>query len=191
MPSGSRPDADRSRTGLKTVETLSLTYGELADRLGIEREAARQLVKRRRWVKWKGNDGQVRISIPEESLTNRSETGARPYEETGAEPVENRVEPGVLAVLTRHIERLESQLDEAQKRAGDLALQREAAVASALAERDTAQSERDVIRTERDAVTAQVEALRSALAAAEQDRDRWHHAATNQPRRWWQWRRAG
>lgn len=173
------------------METLSLTYAELADRLGIEREAARQLVKRRRWMKWKGNDGQVRISIPEEALSDRSSTGTRPDEETGSEPVADRIEPGVLSVLTRHIERLEAQLEEAQKRAGE-----RDAIAG---ERDAARAERDVLAAQiealRDSTSTQVDALRAALVAAERDRDRWHEVATApapEPARrgWWPFRRA-
>jgi hypothetical protein len=168
------------------VDTLSLTYAELAERLGIEREAARQLVKRRRWMKYKGNDGQVRISVPEESLSDRSSSGLRPEGETSVEPVDNRIESGVLPVLNRHIERLEAQLEEAIKRAGD---------------RDAIAKQRDEIAKERDLVIAQIEslnnstkmqvdALRAALAATEKDRDRWHEVATLKPepverRSWW------
>jgi hypothetical protein len=164
------------------VETLSLTYGELADRLGIEREAARQLVKRKRWPKWKGNDGQLKVSIPEEALSNRSSSGARPEDESGADPVDNRIEAGLLPVLNRHIERLEAQLDEALKRAGD---------------RDEVAKERDLLVAQiealNDSTKLQVEALKAALAAAERDRDRWHEAATLKPepvapverRSWW------
>jgi hypothetical protein len=173
------------------VETLSLTYAELADRLGIEREAARQLVKRKRWPKWKGNDGQLKVSIPEEALSARSETGLRPENETGADPVADRAETGVIPVLTRHIERLEAQLEEALKRAGDRD--------SVAAERDAARSEREVLAAQievlRDSTTTQVEALRAALAAAERDRDRWHESATRTPepapKRWWWQRLAG
>jgi hypothetical protein len=76
-----------------------------------------------------------------------------------------------MAVLTRHIERLEAQLEEALKRAG----------------------ERDELLTQRDVLTTQVDALRAALAAAERDRDRWHDLATLKPepvapverRSWW------
>jgi hypothetical protein len=164
------------------VETLSLTYGELADRLGIEREAARQLVKRKRWPKWKGNDGQLKVSIPEEALSNRSSPGVRPEDESGADPVDNRIEAGLLPVLNRHIERLEAQLDEALKRAGD---------------RDEVAKERDLLVAQiealNDSTKLQVEALKAALAAAERDRDRWHEAATLKPepvapverRSWW------
>jgi hypothetical protein len=162
------------------VETLSLTYGELADRLGIEREAARQLVKRKRWPKWKGNDGQLKVSIPEEALSNRSSSGARPEDESGEDPADNRIEAGLLPVLNRHIERLEVQLDEALKRAGD---------------RDEVAKERDLLVAQiealRDSTTIQVDALKAALAAAERDRDRWYEVATTPapepapPRAWW------
>ncbi len=171
------------------METLHLTYAEIAERLGIEREAARQLVKRKRWPKWKGNDGQLKVSVPEEALSNRTSTGLRPDDETGADPVDNRMETGVLPVLNRHIERLEAQLEEALKRAGD---------------RDEIAKQRDEVAKQRDMLTAQIEslndstkiqvdALRAALAAAERDRDRWHEVATAKPeqaapterRSWW------
>jgi hypothetical protein len=164
------------------VETLHLTYAEIAERLGIEREAARQLVKRKRWPKWKGNDGQLKVSIPEEALSNRTSTGLRPDDETGADPVDNRMQTGFLPVLNRHIERLEAQLEEALKRAGD---------------RDEVAKERDLliaqIESLNDSTKIQVDALRAALAAAERDRDRWHEVATAKPeqaapaerRSWW------
>ncbi len=68
-----------------------------------------------------------------------------------------------MVVLTRHIERLETQLGEALKRAG---------------ERDELMAQRDAARAERGIATTQVEALKAALAAAETDRDRWHNLAT-------------
>jgi hypothetical protein len=156
-----------------------LTYDEIAERLGMGRESARTLVKRKRWARQQGNDGRARIGVPLEEIASRQDQSGerspeRPEEQSPERSEERTGE--VLAVLTRHIERLEAQLNEAHKRAAD---------------RDEIATQRDAIRTERDVVTAQVEALRAALTAAEQDRDRWHHAATNQPRRWWQWRRAG
>jgi hypothetical protein len=39
-----------------------LTCDELADRLGIGRESARTLVKRKRWARKPGNDGRARIA---------------------------------------------------------------------------------------------------------------------------------
>jgi hypothetical protein len=165
------------------MSTVWLTYDELAERLGIERESARQHVKRKHWARQRGNDGKVRIGVPEEVLSTRSE----PDTEGGTEPVQAPVQPavqdpGVTAVLTRHIERLEVQLEEALKRAGD---------------RDEVAKERDLliaqIESLNDSTKIQVDALRSALAAAERDRDRWHEVATAKPeqaapserRSWW------
>lgn len=51
---------------LMTTETL--TYKELAARLGIKLASARRLVMRKRWPKAKGNDGETRITIPLEAL---------------------------------------------------------------------------------------------------------------------------
>lgn len=145
------------------MTTVWLTYDELAERLGIERESARQHVKRKHWARQKGNDGKVRIGVPEEVLSARSE----PDTEGGTDAVHTPAhapapDPSVTAVLTRHIERLEAQLEETLKRAG---------------ERDELVIQRDMARTERDIASTQVEALRTALAAAERDRDRWHHLA--------------
>jgi hypothetical protein len=165
------------------MSTVWLTYDELAERLGIERESARQHVKRKHWSRQRGNDGKVRIGVPEEVLSAKSE----PDTEGGSEPVQAPVQPpvqdpGVTVVLTRHIERLEAQLEEALKRAGD---------------RDEVAKDRDLLIAQIESLntsrTMQVDALRAALAAAERDRDRWHEVATTPapeplPRRSW-WRR--
>jgi hypothetical protein len=165
------------------MSTVWLTYDELAERLGIERESARQHVKRKHWARQRGNDGKVRIGVPEEVLSARSE----PDTEGGTEPVQVPIQPpvqdpGVTAVLTRHIERLEAQLEEALRRAGD---------------RDEVAKQCDLliaqIESLNDSTKIQVDALRAALAAAERDRDRWHEAATAKPeqaapserRSWW------
>ena len=162
------------------MEVQWLTYDELAERLGIGRESARTLVKRKRWARQTGNDGRARIGLPVEELEARSESAARaeqeqdqPGEQAGDRSLDRASEhsPEVMAVLTRHIERLEAQLEEALKRAG----------------------ERDELLTQRDVLTTQVDALRAALAAAERDRDRWHDVATLKPepvapverRSWW------
>ena len=50
-------------------DTVWITYDELADRLRIGRESARRLVLRKRWAKRKGNDGRVKIGVPDEALS--------------------------------------------------------------------------------------------------------------------------
>lgn len=153
-------------------ELIWLTYDELADRLGIERESARQQVKRKRWARRPGNDGKVRIGVPEDVLHPGTEAGSQdgtdPVQSPAHEPIQvpDQV-PAVIGVLTRHVERLELQLEAALSRSAD----------------------RDALVAERDVLTVQVEALRAALAAAERDRDRWHEATRTpepiQPSSWW------
>jgi hypothetical protein len=67
-----------------------LTYDELAERLGIERESARQHVKRKRWARRPGNDGKVRIGVPEEVLSPGSEGETDPVQPPVQEPAQPR-----------------------------------------------------------------------------------------------------
>lgn len=50
------------------MDTQSLTYRELADRLGVKLESARKTVMRRRWQRTTGNDGLVRVLVPADAL---------------------------------------------------------------------------------------------------------------------------
>jgi hypothetical protein len=97
----------------------------------------------------------------------RSGTDLSPDGDSCANPVGDPGNPDVLTVLTQHLERLEGQLEEAQKRADAFILQRDAAIT----ECNAARTERDVARVERDVATTQMLALRAA----------WRHCAL----RWW------
>jgi hypothetical protein len=46
----------------------SLTYAELAEALRITPESANRLARRKRWPRVRGNDGRVRVTVPEEAL---------------------------------------------------------------------------------------------------------------------------
>lgn len=61
-----------------TIE--SLTYKELADRLGCKLESARKMVQRKRWNRTTGNDGTVRIQVPMEELPSRDKSEDKPQE---------------------------------------------------------------------------------------------------------------
>ena len=50
------------------METVTLTYAELAARLGVKDESARKTAQRRKWRKFKGNDGFTRVEVPLEDL---------------------------------------------------------------------------------------------------------------------------
>ena len=51
------------------METVSLSYDELAERMRITPHSARNLVRRKRWKRTVGNDGKARVSVPVEALT--------------------------------------------------------------------------------------------------------------------------
>ena len=155
------------------MDTRSLSYDELADMLGIERESARHLAFRRRWRRTKGNDGKARVDVPLEILPQPgpvTPTGGRPDSPTDSStdtPAGSLT--GSETVLTRHIERLEAMLTDAQARLADVEADRDAARGEA----------RDAVRA-REAVEAQLAALNIVLAVERQrvedvkaDRDRW------------------
>jgi hypothetical protein len=149
-----------------------LTYEEIATELGIERESARQLVKRKRWPRRPGNDGRARIGVPEEILSTgpvpRPDPVQEPAYDLADNPARDPVQPPeqppahdpAVTVLTQHIERLEREMGVMRER---------------LAAQET--------------LPIQVAALNAALTELRADRDRWHAAATVR-RSWWPWRRS-
>lgn len=92
--------------------TLSLTYDELAERLGITRNAARVLVQRRKWSRYTSQeDGKARVRVPEDELER---LGARPSGAgAGHEPPHDvRPESGEVDALKDHVRTLREMLDE-------------------------------------------------------------------------------
>lgn len=95
------------------METVSLSYDELAERMRITPHSARNLVRRKRWKRTVGNDGKARVSVPVEALTVPS-----PPPLEAPSPA---AESGVM------IARLEAQIDglkalvEAERRRADAA----------------------------------------------------------------------
>ncbi len=55
------------------METQSLTYKQLAERLGVKIDSARKTVRRKGWERVQGNDGTVRISVPMDRLIRPSD----------------------------------------------------------------------------------------------------------------------
>lgn len=89
------------------MSTVSLTYAELAERLGISVDGARMKVKRQRWPKAKGNDGAVRVTIEEAELipSERSPNVRSTFPDHVAEQVRT---------LEAHISTLREQLQKAE-----------------------------------------------------------------------------
>ena len=177
------------------LDVIWMDYDTLAERLGIERESARQRAKRGQWARRKDNTGKMQVGVPAEVLE-------APPERLSERPSDRVHEPDanadVNAVLTRHIERLEQALQAAQEKSE--ALERE---------RDGARAELRTTEKARDALSAQVDALNTVLTlerertAAEQARvEEWKAVAdrfasqaerlteaAEARRAWWPWKR--
>ncbi|MBP0441508.1 hypothetical protein [Tianweitania sediminis] len=70
------------------MTVVSMTYRELADRLGMKPESARKAVRRKGWTRTVGNDGMARVLVPQEDLPPVSGTAealppARPADGPG------------------------------------------------------------------------------------------------------------
>lgn len=95
------------------METVSLSYDELAERMRITPHSARNLVRRKRWGRTVGNDGKARVSVPVETLAAPS-----------APPLEAPSPTSESALI---VARLEAQIDglkalvEAERRRADAA----------------------------------------------------------------------
>lgn len=123
----------------------SLTYKELADRLGVKIESARKQVQRKRWHRVTGNDGTVRIQVPIEELIvpHKDDT-----------PQEKLVPEILLKALEVQIEGLKEIVEAERKRADTEALRADAEGKRADAEhgRATAEGKRaDAAENDRDA----------------------------------------
>jgi DNA repair ATPase RecN len=92
--------------------TLSLTYDDLAERLGITRNAARVLAQRRKWSRYTSQeDGKARVRVPEDELERLGARQSGPS--AGYEPPHD-VHPvsGEVEALKDHVRTLRELLDE-------------------------------------------------------------------------------
>ncbi|WP_156477986.1 hypothetical protein [Acetobacter malorum] len=71
------------------LQTIRLSYAELAERLGISLEAAKQRVRRGGWRREQGNDGQVYTWAPEEALSVAPRSRTEPRDEVATEPAQS------------------------------------------------------------------------------------------------------
>lgn len=85
----------------------SLTYAELAAALKITPESANRLARRKRWPRAKGNDGRVRVTVPEEIFVRRDSSPDRPPDGPGDSP---QVSPPDNNPVHAQIARLEGEL---------------------------------------------------------------------------------
>lgn len=59
--------------GNVAMDSESLTYRELAARLGVKPESARKTAQRKNWHRTTGNDGLARVIVPVEALERPEE----------------------------------------------------------------------------------------------------------------------
>jgi len=146
----------------------SLTYKELADRLGVKIESARKQVQRKRWHRVTGNDGTVRIQVPTEELIASDKADDTPQEKLVPELL--------LKALEVQIDGLKEIVEAERRRADTEALRAEAEGKRADAEhgRATAEGKRaDAAESDRDAWRDLFQANQKASnddAAAQQEK---------------------
>jgi DNA repair exonuclease SbcCD ATPase subunit len=188
-----------------------LTYDEIAAEWNIERESARQLAIRKRWARQRGNDNKARVGVPEEEFDARTAdaTPQGPSDATGDQPSHDTGEStSVIQVLTRHISRLEAELDtlkEERKAERERLEERAGALESKIGTLEKDLAAERLISAQVDGLKAMLETARQRGDELKAERDRWAGAAESNSRQiermneeaksarrgWWPFRRAG
>ena len=96
------------------METVSLSYDELAERMRITPHSARNLVRRKRWKRTVGNDGKARVSVPVETLAAPS---APPLAAPPVAPSPENESALTIARLEVQIDGLKALVDAERRRA--------------------------------------------------------------------------
>ena len=173
------PNDEHSPTQEGDVGASRLTYAQLAERLGISGDAARQLVRRRGWRRIMPNypGAPAVIVVPEDELGAeqwRQDRGGTPPSDAGATlPCEAAPTPsydisaleGAVASLTERAEAAETRADRAEARA-DQAIALAGRTVAQLADAQAALADE---RVRADQVRAQVDELRAQLAKLRED----------------------
>jgi hypothetical protein len=185
------------------MDTLWLSYRELAERLGINPESARTLAKRRKWPRKPANDGTVRLGIPSEYFGARSPERApdhpddRAPEHIGGHSGERPPEQAPERPDNRTPEcPPDNGADHDEDAATGMVALLQARVGELQAELSQARAKIDVLQDKLMEQTAKVAAtdvrlaeVRARLLATQEERDRWHTLATAR-RRWWPFQRS-
>jgi predicted RNase H-like nuclease (RuvC/YqgF family) len=165
--------------------TLNLTYDDLAERLGITRNAARVLAQRRKWGRYTSqDDGKARVRVPEDELAR---LGAR-HGEHDAEHVPPHDVPqvnGEIEALKAHVQTLRELLDQQSAAHAAERTQLQDELQEARAEADHAKS--DQVRMARDVAVMfeDLRALADRYAELHADRGRLRAELEQARRRWW------
>ena len=104
------------------MDTESLTYRELADRLGVKLESARKTVQRKRWQRVTANDGTTRILVPVEALPQSRDMS---QDSQGDSPSDGP-SAAEIAILEERIQGLQALVESERRRADAAEADREA-----------------------------------------------------------------
>lgn len=150
------------RQGMDTDrDTVSLTYDDLANALGIDVQSARRRALRSKWPKTRGNDGRARVHVPVTVLPAATETGAT--KNVPVVPAQATV-AGLVAATPESLSHLMSQvaeLAEVRQRLGHAEGEAVAFREALSHERVQAAAERrraEALQVERDRVQAELSA---------------------------------
>ncbi|WP_425624939.1 hypothetical protein [Agrobacterium radiobacter] len=124
------------------MDIESLTYKELAERLGCKLDSARKMVQRKRWHRVTGNDGTVRIQVPFDALPS-------PTDNTEDSPKDRYAPELLIRELETQIGGLKEIIESERRRADTEGLRAEAEGKRAEAEgkrADAAEADRDAWR---------------------------------------------
>ena len=148
----------------------SMTYAELGEALKIAPASANRLARRRRWARVPGNDGKVRVAVPEEALVPPARPPDSPPDSPSDSPPVSPPDKLVNA-LEAHLATVSEQLAVAEARL--------AAADARLAAADARDAQHTVDLAAERAQTAKAIAAFAALAdrldalAAERARPLW------------------
>jgi hypothetical protein len=87
----------------------SMTYAELAAALKITPASANKLARRRRWDRRPGNDGRVRVQVPEEALV-RPDTPTDVLPPRPPDSPRDSPQDSLIKALEGHVATLKEQL---------------------------------------------------------------------------------
>ncbi len=154
-------------------DTVSLTYQELADRLGIDVQSARRRVLRSGWAKAPGNDGKARVFVPVTVLPTAAATTAATVPPAGASPAVPVVAtPEALSHLlsqvaeTGELRDRVGRLEGEAKELRDTLAHERAAIEHLRSELDQAEQQREEARVRAATAEGEVKGLRLALEEA-------------------------
>jgi hypothetical protein len=136
-----------------------LSYDEIAAALNISRESARQLAIRKRWARQKGNDNKARVGVPEEELEARTS-----HDTPSDTPDDPSDEASVVQVLTRHVGRLEAELEAIKTKLEAVEAERDAERARA--------AQVEILQAVLDIERKRIEGLHQDRDVLRQERDR-------------------